>query len=139
MLKYIILIFIVFSAFLAESQTDTISYIKTINGYQFVYQDQELSLFKLSKIVKTCQDAKKEMNKAEFIWLSSYLFSYTGGYIVGYILGGALFGADINYELLAIGGGLVLVSIPLNLAISKHTLLAVQIFNKNSNYTHFYD
>lgn len=139
MIKNIFFLIILLTSLTVDAQTDTISYLKTINGYQFVYQNQELSFIRLSKIVKTCEEAKKEMNKAEFLWFGGYFFSYSGSYIVGYVLGGALFGADIDYKLLAVGGGLVLGSIPLNMAISKHTIFAVKIFNKNTNYTFFYD
>lgn len=134
----IILVLIAITKF-SFSQTDSITYIKTFNGYQFFHQDQQLTFFQLSKIIKSCPKAKKEMNKADWLWVGAYSLSYTGGYIVGYILGTALYSSSIDYDYLAAGSVLILASIPLNSFVTKHTLSAVNIYNKNLDYTSYYN
>ena len=65
-------------------------------------------------------DAKRFFRKARFNNVVATLFAFPGGFILGYPLGLSLSGQKLNTDLLMIGGGLILVSVPFNIMRNKN-------------------
>jgi len=132
MIKKIILLIIIFSSlmFQTKAQIDTIAYRKTMMGYQYSHQGRLLTYYQLNRLVKTCVEARGEMRKANLLNIGSSSLGAAGGAVIGYILAGKIIdGTDIDYKILAYGGGLVIVSVPLYYSTQKRTLNAVKKYN----------
>jgi hypothetical protein len=75
-------------------------------------------------------DAKRYFRKARFNNVVATLFAFPGGFIVGYPLGLSLSGQKLNTDLLMIGGGLILVSVPFNIWRNKNMRRGVDAYNR---------
>jgi hypothetical protein len=75
-------------------------------------------------------DAKRYFRKARFNNVVATLFAFPGGFIVGYPLGLSLSGQKLNTDLLMIGGGLILVSVPFNVIRNKNMRRGVDAYNR---------
>ncbi len=75
-------------------------------------------------------DAKRFFRKARFNNVVATLFAFPGGFILGYPLGLSLSGQKLNTDLLMIGGGLILVSVPFNILRNKNMRRGVDAYNR---------
>ena len=75
-------------------------------------------------------DAKRYFRKARFNNVVATIFAFPGGFIVGYPLGLSLSGQKLNTDLLMIGGGLILVSVPFNIWRNKNMRRGVDAYNR---------
>jgi hypothetical protein len=75
-------------------------------------------------------EAKRYFRKARFNNVVATVFAFPGGFIVGYPLGLSLSGQKLNTDLLMIGGGLILVSVPFNIWRNKNMRRGVDAYNR---------
>jgi hypothetical protein len=90
---------------------------------------KSLNLRYLIKSSSEIPDAKRYFRKARFNNVVATLFAFPGGFIVGYPLGLSLSGQELNTDLMMIGGGLILVSVPFNIMRNKNMLRGVAAYN----------
>jgi len=75
-------------------------------------------------------EAKRYFKKARLNNVVSTIFAFPGGFMVGYPLGLSLSGQKLNTDLLIIGGGLILVSVPFNVWRNKNMRKGVDSYNR---------
>lgn len=75
-------------------------------------------------------EAKRYFKKARFNNVVATIFALPGGFIVGYPVGMSLSGQKLNTDLLMIGGGLILVSVPFNVWRNKNMRRGVDAYNR---------
>jgi hypothetical protein len=75
-------------------------------------------------------EAKRYFKKARLNNVVSTIFAFPGGFMVGYPLGLSLSGQKLNTDLLMIGGGLILVSVPFNVWRNKNMRKGVDSYNR---------
>jgi hypothetical protein len=90
---------------------------------------KSLNFLYLIKSSADIPEAKKYFRKARFNNVVATLFAFPGGFIVGYPLGLSLSGQKLNTDLLMIGGGLILVSVPFNILRNKNMRRGVDAYN----------
>jgi hypothetical protein len=90
---------------------------------------KSLNFLYLIKSSADIPEAKKYFRKARFNNVVATLFAFPGGFIVGYPLGLSLSGQKLNTDLLMIGGGLILVSVPFNILRNKNMRRGVDEYN----------
>jgi hypothetical protein len=124
----------VFFNLYGQNQPDSIT-VKNRLGPVFQQNGTNLTPNKLLTITKSNQEAYSEMKIANNNYLASMVFQLPGGFLIGYPIGAALAGGDPNWTLVAVGAGLVVVSIPFISAYNKHAKNAVSIYNKGLKYS----
>lgn len=100
-------------------------------GLYFTQNGKRLNPRQLISITKVNAEALKETQKAKINHEASQLFGVPGGFLVGFVVGRMAVGGEPNMAILAIGGGLVAVSIPFSIASSKHAKNGVNIYNES--------
>ncbi|MBP9187077.1 MAG: hypothetical protein KBE91_10490 [Bacteroidia bacterium] len=84
-------------------------------------------------LIKSSQDipsAKRYFRKARFNNVIATIFFLPGAAIASYPLGVSLSGAKINTDLLMLGGGLILVSVPFHIFRNKNMRRGVEAYNR---------
>jgi ABC-type uncharacterized transport system permease subunit len=70
------------------------------------------------------------MNTIQFVNFDCYLI-FAAGFLVGYPIGTVLTGKTPNWNLLKVGIGLMVVSIPFNRAANKHISKSIRLYNSS--------
>ena len=112
----------------AQKQSDTIEVIKGF-GTVFRQNGNDLRPRQLLEITQTNHEAYLEMQKAKVNHDWGALYGGAGGFLVGWPIGTSLAGRKANWTLAYIGGALILISIPLSSAYTRHAQSAVRIYN----------
>lgn len=128
------LLFLNLSSVFAQTPSEPIE-IKHGLGVYFTQNGKKLNPRQLITVTKVNTEALKETQKAKINHEASQLFGVPGGFLVGFSLGRAMATGEPNMVLLAIGGGLVVVSIPFSIASSKHAKKGVNIYNQGLTHT----
>ena len=132
---------IVFGGFLsvaqAQSTSDSVYVYKGFLGYKYVQHDNRLNFNQLPDIIEENQEAFKLIKKARTHHTFFSIISGTGGFLIGWQLGTALVGGDPNWTMAAIGGGLIVVSIPLYTTSLRKSLDAIDLYNSGLMSTSF--
>jgi hypothetical protein len=110
--------------------------VKKMLGTVFQQNGRPLTPRQLLDITKTNQEAYSEMKIAKNNYDVGYVFGFAGGFLIGWPLGTAIAGGDANWTLAAIGLGIVAISIPFDVAYTKHAKHAVSIYNSGLKYSY---
>jgi hypothetical protein len=132
MKKYLLLVSFCICAFACFSQTnrDTFHISKNFfTGYKILKGTEQLRFGAAADAMLPNQEAYKLMKKAQANNTASTIFNLAGGFLIGFPIGTSLAGQKANWTLAAIGGGLVLASIPFNIALDKNARRAVELYN----------
>lgn len=125
----LLFLIIMMSAMAGFSQNGEISIEKSAWGTKF-YQNGKLLNYKgLQKAVSNNEEALAFAKKAGSNNTAAAFLTFPGGFLIGYPLGQAIGGGQPNWELAAIGAGLILVSIPLSSAANKNAKKSISIYN----------
>ncbi len=112
-----------------QTTSDSISMVKVFGGYKFYQGDQRLTQGQLNKVLKTNDEAYKQIKSAQASYISAMILSYSGGALIGWPIGAALAGGDPQWIMAGIGAGLIVASIPLSNHYYKKVKRAVEIYN----------
>lgn len=115
-----------------QSPSDSIT-IKKALGTVFVQNNKNLTPKQLLEITKANPEAFQLMQKAKSNFDVATVFGFIGGALVGWPLGTAVAGGDPEWAMMAVGGGLIGVSIPYTIAYNKNAKRAVEIYNAGLN------
>lgn len=129
LILFIGVLFFSMAGVFAQTPSEPIE-IKHGLGVYFTQNGKKLNPRQLISATKVNAEALKETQKAKINHEASQLFGVPGGFLVGFSLGRAMATGEPNIVLLAIGGGLVAVSIPFSIASSKHAKKGVNIYNE---------
>ena len=132
MKKSVVLVFIIFMGFIsakAQTPSDSVFVHKNFWGYKFYQKDTRLNFNQLPYIMEGDQEAYLLIKKARNINTISSVISGIGGFLLGWQLVTVLVGGEANWTMVAIGGGLIVVSIPIYSKSHKQSLQAVNLYN----------
>ena len=133
-----LVIFLVGFYNLAEAQTpleeaqiysDSIFIQKSFIGYKFYQMDARINFNQLPEIMKEDQQAYILVKKAKNKNTISSILGGAGGFIIGLQLANVIITGDPNWAVLAVGGGLVVISIPIFVKSNRQSLEAIDMYN----------
>lgn len=114
---------------LGQSQNDSIFIEKVFDGQRYYHGENLISMKELVNILKVNEHAYKEIRSARTSQTIAMILSFTGGFMIGWPIGTSLAGGDPQWEIAAIGLGVVIVSIPINISHRKKAARAIDIYN----------
>jgi hypothetical protein len=112
-----------------HAQSDSIYIAKNFWGYKFYHQNERLNINQLPLLMEDNPEALDIMVKAKNRHVLSSIVSGAGGFLIGLQLANTIIGGEPNWTMAAIGGGLVIVSIPIYSKSYKLSSGAVNIHN----------
>ncbi len=115
---------------IAQTSSDTIEVKQRFGTSTFYKNGTILKPSQLLSLVQVNEEAFREMKLAKTNNDLGLVFGVLGGFMVGYPLGTALGGGKPQWELLGIGAGLIVISIPFSSAYNKHSKKAINLYNK---------
>ncbi|MBY0434630.1 MAG: hypothetical protein K2U26_11020 [Cyclobacteriaceae bacterium] len=120
------------SAYVSHAQQ--LAVYKTFGGLKFEYQ-KDTTIFPVSPrqvatILKDDPLAYAEFKKARTNNSVAGVVGFLGGVMIGLPLGTAIGGGEPEWGLAAGGAALIVASIPFSSAFRKHSLNAVEMYNK---------
>ena len=127
-----VLLLILFSQGLRAQDYLSDSITTPNKGHIFYQKGQWLGTKQLLELTKPYPEAYSEMLKAKADKDAATIIGLIGGFMVGWPIGAALAGGDPNWTIALIGGGAVLVSIPISNGYRKHALEATEIYNREA-------
>ncbi|HBF88274.1 MAG TPA: hypothetical protein DDX39_06490 [Bacteroidales bacterium] len=118
-----------------QNNTDTIEVKSAPISVIFLQNGKKLTPRNLLEISASNEASYNEMKIAKRYSDIATVFGSAGGFMLGWQLGTATGGGEPNWNLAAVGAGLIVVSIPFSLAYTKHTRKAVDIYNNGLQQT----
>ena len=133
MKKLVFLIVILFyGTIVVQAQTDTITIQDKWYGTSFKKDGKPLPLKKLELLLKNDAIASEQFKKGKGANTVGVVLGSAGGFLVGYTIGEALGGGPaINPAVIALGAGLIGLSIPFTNSSCKKFKAAVETYNGN--------
>lgn len=118
------------SLLLAQSAADSITMKKApLGGYQFIYRGDNLRTKEVVQVMDLNKTACVQMKSARTSNSIANDLSFAGSFMVGWTLGDLAGGRDPNYAVMALGGGLIVTSIPFTVSAVKKSKKAVHTWN----------
>ena len=108
-----------------------------IRGKYRYYKGQPLTGNKLIELLKTNDQSYKKFKSGYFPGGVAYILESIGAALIGYQLGTAIAGGEPDWTMAAIGGGMIVFSIPIFYIAAKNQREAVNIYNMGVNKTSF--
>jgi hypothetical protein len=112
----------------AQNQRDTIEVVKGF-GTAYVFKGKLMSPRDLLDLTQDNTAVYKELKTAKTNSDIANVLGFAGGFLIGLPLGSALAGAEPNWALAGIGAGLIVISIPFDVAFNKRATKAVRKYN----------
>ena len=103
---------------------------KVFGGYRYTQDGRILKMGDLVDLMEPDTEAYDLMRSARSNYTIANVLALPGGALVGWPLGSALAGGDPNWTLAAIGGGLIVATIPFSSAANKKSRAAVDLYNE---------
>ncbi len=113
-----------------EIRTSKIEVQKVFGGYNFISDGKKLKMNELVMMLETYQPAHIKIKSARADYSIATAVSMAGGFIIGWQLGNAISGNSIKWEMVALGSGVAIMSIPLIKSSFKKAVGAVDLYNK---------
>ena len=111
-----------------EKHKTLLKYEFTQNGYPMSFGDVVRALENNPKAYQLAKSAKNS-------YILSQIIGTAGGFLIGWPIGSALAGDKPNWTLAAIGAGLVVISIPIEISSDKKINKALNIYNADFSET----
>ena len=102
---------------------------KVFGGYKYTQNDELKSLGDLATIMESNTNAFELMKKGRTNRSLSSVLGFAGGGLLGWSIATALGDGEANWTLAGIGGGLIIVGIPISLSANKKINQAVELYN----------
>ena len=113
----------------SQTTDNTITYFKVLGGYKFKQNGQVLSPRNMLDIFLGNEEAYATMKKAKRNYDPAMVLGAIGGVLIGWPIGTVIGGGDPNWTLAAVGGAIIIGSIPLINAYHKHAISATGLYN----------
>lgn len=110
---------------------DTIKTFRNFWGTTFHLGWRELKMKELHNIVRENPEANIHLKNARVYNTFAGIFGFAGGFAIGLAIGPLVLGGEISPEMLLIGGGLTVVSIPFSISAGVASRRAVNIYNRD--------
>lgn len=115
----------------AQSPSDSIYVKKSFWGYKFYQGNYRYNFNQLPELVQSDANASDLMKKAKTNATISAVVGGVGGFLVAWQLGTAIVGGDPNWAVAGVGGGLIIISMPIHSKANRQAVQAVEIFNNS--------
>ena len=112
-----------------QTASDTISMKKVFGSYQFYQGEQRLKMNQLINTMKPNEQAYEQIQSAQSTNIIAIALSSAGGFLIGWYIGDALREGGSNWNMIGIGAGLVVVSIPISHNFNIKARQAVETYN----------
>ncbi|MBW8323714.1 MAG: hypothetical protein K0M50_03015 [Prolixibacteraceae bacterium] len=116
---FILIIAFVFQGAARNLKSDTIRIQKVFGGYNFIQNGEKLSVKQLVLVTKTYEPAYSLMKSSQKLYSTGVITACVGGFIIGSQVGRSIDGQSPRWEIVALGSGIALASIPLQNILSK--------------------
>lgn len=113
------------------TSTDTIQMTKAGGTCRYKYKGEEISAIGLQEVIQNNATAMQYFNKAKGTAGFVNIIAYCGGFLIGYPIGTAIGGRQPNWTMAIIGGGLVVLAIPIAGSINRNISKAVNAYNQD--------
>jgi hypothetical protein len=134
--------------YIAKTDIKKITYITTLpykstsdsvvmRGKYLFYKGQPLRTNELVALLKTNDQSYKKFKSGYFPGSVASILEYVGGGLIGYPIGTAIAGGEPDWTMAAVGGGLIVFSLPIFYIAAKNQREAVNIYNMGVNKTSF--
>jgi hypothetical protein len=112
--------------------TDTIRIKRSFWGAGYYYKSKEpLTLSRVWKLTKTTDSGRHFVYKAKVENIIGNALGFAGGIIVGWQMSKYFYSVEPDWTIVGLGGGLVALSLPFNIASFANTRKSVQYYNKH--------
>jgi len=122
-----------------QTSTDSIYVKKVFGGYQFYQGDKKLDINQLVTTLETNDLAYQQIKSAKTKHTIATIMGGVGGFLIGWPIGAALGGGEPNWTMAGIGGGIIVVSIPIVKSCNKKAIQAVETYNSGLRTSSFWD
>lgn len=114
----------------SQSARDSVVMQKApFGGYNFIYRGEALKIKHVVNVMQPNAAAHKQMKLAKSDNSIANVLGAAGGFCVGWVLGDLVSSEDPSYELLGVGSGLLVASIPFSISAIKKSREAVATWN----------
>lgn len=124
------------SSFGQTEERDSIYVAKGFLGYRYYHQDERLNINHLPLLMHDNAEAYELITKSKNKHVLSSIISGAGGFLIGLQIANVIIGGDPNWSVVAAGGGLMVLSIPIFARSNKLSLQAVEIYNSRLSEVH---
>lgn len=134
-----VLLFLCFSSTIALAQqnepgnslqqTDTIRMVRDFGGTTYYDGGTLLRPKDIRSIVQDNEQALTLAESANTQSIISGIIAFSGGFMCGYQLGAIISGREPSYGVLAIGAGVIAISIPISISANRDLKRAVRTYN----------
>lgn len=114
---------------IAQEAMDSIYVSKTFWGYKYYQGNYRINFNQLPMVMENNAEASLLIDKARSRHTFSAILSGAGGFLIGLQLANEIIGGEANWAMVAVGGGLIAISIPIKASSNKLTLNAVDAYN----------
>ncbi len=130
-MKIFLALLMILGAISAHAQTgsDSVYVAKSFWGNRFYHQGERLNINQLAPLLHENSEADILATKAKNKSVLSSILGGAGGFLIGLQLANAIIGGEPNWTVAAVGGGLVVVSIPIFSRSNQLSNQAVDIYN----------
>jgi hypothetical protein len=112
---------------------------KVFGGYKFTQNEKNLTMSDLVIKMEANTEAQSYIKKAKSTNALASVLGGIGGGLIGYPIGTAMGGGEANWTLVAIGAGIVAISIPITSKTKKNARKAVDLYNSSLLNTSHYE
>jgi len=127
-----------FAVLFGQNTTEPIEVTKLKRGYQYDQGDLTLTYQQMLTVVKSNEEAAKEVKSAQTNALIANCLAGAGGACIGWPLGTALGGGDPSWGMLGVGVVLVAVALPMAAGSDKKMRHAVETYNQGLTTGYYY-
>lgn len=113
----------------AQNSDDTIRLKRIFGGYQFYEGERKLNLKQVVKTMEDHEPSYKQIKSAQSTYTAASIVGVTGGLMVGWSLGFGLNRGEFNGKMAGVGGGLIVISLPITQKFIEKTKQAVVTYN----------
>lgn len=124
----LIVTFVILSSGFSQTGQE-ISYQKAFGGYKYSQNGMPVSIKQMSELMTNNPEASVYIDRAKTNYGASMVFNFAGGFLIGWPIGTAIGGGEPEWGMAAIGGGLLLLGIPFNIATNTNAIKAIDIYN----------
>jgi hypothetical protein len=129
-MKKILFALLVLAGLPSLAQTsDTLRLRSGFSGFRVQKQNESLTLAQAQQLMEPGSLAFAEMQSARSNNTWATIIGVIGGGMVGYTVGAAIGKGNPNWTVAAVGGGLIVASIPLSIQAKKRAEKAVGLYN----------